>query len=327
LREFFSKRNVTVGASGLAVLISTNAVQAAPIGLLATISTAVCLVGAAAQTSTALIATKAIAMTTIQKTLVTVAITAAVGTSFYQAHQTSLLRAELRASQQQSAEKIRQIEAERDEATAQLAALAADRNRSENERAELLRLRGEIGRLRTKEQALADIPKVKTKQTDGVANPAMNNLPKESWQDAGFATPLAALQTRGYSILNSDREKFRQSIFISDGARKILTDMFEKMVAANPNEAKVWAEQALKNNWNIEEGFLIPMIAENRDKGYLGYSLLSQQETGPNELLLEVETQMASAPAKKETVKMRKFGDGWKFVVDEEMLNRQFGRK
>jgi hypothetical protein len=39
LREFFSKRNVTVGASGLAVLISTNAVQAAPIGLLATIST------------------------------------------------------------------------------------------------------------------------------------------------------------------------------------------------------------------------------------------------------------------------------------------------
>ena len=33
LREFFSKRNVTIGASGLAVLISANAVQAAPIGL------------------------------------------------------------------------------------------------------------------------------------------------------------------------------------------------------------------------------------------------------------------------------------------------------
>ncbi|HZL13762.1 MAG TPA: sigma-70 family RNA polymerase sigma factor, partial [Verrucomicrobiae bacterium] len=33
LREFFSKRNVTIGASGLAVLISANAVQAAPVGL------------------------------------------------------------------------------------------------------------------------------------------------------------------------------------------------------------------------------------------------------------------------------------------------------
>src|ERR1017187_2374728 len=35
LREFFSKRKVTIGASGLAVLISANAVQAAPIGLAA----------------------------------------------------------------------------------------------------------------------------------------------------------------------------------------------------------------------------------------------------------------------------------------------------
>ncbi len=31
LREFFSKRNVTIGASGLAVLISANAVQSAPV--------------------------------------------------------------------------------------------------------------------------------------------------------------------------------------------------------------------------------------------------------------------------------------------------------
>ena len=40
LREFFSKRNVTIGASGLAVLISANAVQAAPIRLAQGIITA-----------------------------------------------------------------------------------------------------------------------------------------------------------------------------------------------------------------------------------------------------------------------------------------------
>ena len=40
LREFFSKRKITIGASGLAVLISANAVQSAPVGLAATISTA-----------------------------------------------------------------------------------------------------------------------------------------------------------------------------------------------------------------------------------------------------------------------------------------------
>ena len=37
LREFFSKRNVTIGAGGLAVLISVNAVQAAPAALVKTV--------------------------------------------------------------------------------------------------------------------------------------------------------------------------------------------------------------------------------------------------------------------------------------------------
>src|SRR5438034_4094344 len=40
LREFFAKRGVTVGASGLAGIISAHAVQAAPSGLAVTISTA-----------------------------------------------------------------------------------------------------------------------------------------------------------------------------------------------------------------------------------------------------------------------------------------------
>jgi RNA polymerase sigma factor (sigma-70 family) len=40
LREFFAKRGVTIGASGLAVAITANAVQAAPAGLAATLSIA-----------------------------------------------------------------------------------------------------------------------------------------------------------------------------------------------------------------------------------------------------------------------------------------------
>ena len=50
LREFFAKRGVTVGASGLVVVISANAVQAAPVGLAATISTAAALAGTAVTT-------------------------------------------------------------------------------------------------------------------------------------------------------------------------------------------------------------------------------------------------------------------------------------
>src|SRR6266571_2443249 len=40
LREFFAKRGITVGASGLVVVISANAVQTAPAGLVVTISSA-----------------------------------------------------------------------------------------------------------------------------------------------------------------------------------------------------------------------------------------------------------------------------------------------
>ena len=66
LREFFAKRGVTVGASGLVVVISANAVQAAPVGLAVTISTAAALAGTTLATTATATATKAIAMTTLQ---------------------------------------------------------------------------------------------------------------------------------------------------------------------------------------------------------------------------------------------------------------------
>ncbi|HSY09590.1 MAG TPA: sigma-70 family RNA polymerase sigma factor [Candidatus Dormibacteraeota bacterium] len=101
LREFFSKQKITIGASGLAVLISANAVQSAPMGLAATISAAAVLTGTAAYTSTVIAATKTIAMTTLQKTIVGAAFVAAVGTGIFEAHQTSQLRGENQLLQQQ----------------------------------------------------------------------------------------------------------------------------------------------------------------------------------------------------------------------------------
>src|SRR5882762_5007903 len=68
LREFFAKRGVPVGASGLVVVISANAVQAAPVGLAIAISTAAALAGTTIATTAT--ATNAIVMTTMQKTLI-----------------------------------------------------------------------------------------------------------------------------------------------------------------------------------------------------------------------------------------------------------------
>ncbi len=151
LREFFAKRGVTVGAGGLGVLIAANAVQSAPAGLAITISTAAALTGASLATTATATTTKAIAMTTLQKTLVGTALLAAVGTGIYEARQASTLRQQVRTLQQQQAPlvvQIEQLQCERDEATNRLAVLMAEVTRMKSDNLELLRLRGEVTRLR-----------------------------------------------------------------------------------------------------------------------------------------------------------------------------------
>src|SRR6266404_5456905 len=71
LREFFTRHGVSIGASGLVGAISANAVQAAPMGLAATISTAALISGTTVAASATTTITKAIAMTTLQKTCIT----------------------------------------------------------------------------------------------------------------------------------------------------------------------------------------------------------------------------------------------------------------
>src|SRR5438445_6129273 len=149
LREFFSKRGITVGASGLVVVITANAVQAAPVGLAATIATAAAFAGTAI-TATAS-ATKAIVMTTLQKTLITATIFAAVGAGIYEGHQASSLRSQTQLLQQQQAplsEQIQQLIRERDDGALQLVALRGDNERLNRNTTELLKLRDEVTRLR-----------------------------------------------------------------------------------------------------------------------------------------------------------------------------------
>jgi len=152
LREFFSKRNVTIGAGGLTVLISANAVQAAPVGLAATISTAAILTGTTFAAITTATAIKTVAMTTLQKTLIVATLATAVGTGIYETHQASTLRGQNQLLQQQQAplaEQLRQLQQEHDDATNRLAAWLVDNDpqRLRKEHLELLSLRGQVAQL------------------------------------------------------------------------------------------------------------------------------------------------------------------------------------
>jgi RNA polymerase sigma factor (sigma-70 family) len=179
LREFFSKRGIAIGAGGLVVIVSANAVQAAPAALTATISAAALLAGATIHTSTAIAATKAIVMTTLQKTAIAATIAILAGAGIYEARQALNLREQNKTLQQQQAPlagQIQQLQRERDELANRLSALADGFEKEKGGSLELLKLRAEVTRLRGDSQELA---KLKASETN---DPAQVEL--KSWMAA-----------------------------------------------------------------------------------------------------------------------------------------------
>jgi RNA polymerase sigma factor (sigma-70 family) len=226
LREFFSKRNVTIGASGLVVLISANAIQAAPVGLAATISAAAILAGTAVHTSTLIAATKTIAMTTLQKTLITATLAVVAGAGIYEAHQAAQLQNQIQTLQQQQvpmAEQIQQLQSNFADATNRLANLLAENARlnANPHQLELLKLRSEVTILRNElvkrmaasqasnhdsasdeEAPYKRLAKLLTQYFEENPNariPEMNLLPKDYLQSIyGLAAVLAAQNDPAY---------------------------------------------------------------------------------------------------------------------------------
>ena len=151
LREYFSRKGVTIGGAGLVTLVSANAAQAAPIALSALISSAV-ITGGTVSTAGLVGAGKTLIMTTAQKTFVTIVLVSAAGVGIYEARQSATLRAKVQPlePQQQTvpADKTQELIRERDDATQQLAELREEIDRLNRNSAELVKLRGEVARLR-----------------------------------------------------------------------------------------------------------------------------------------------------------------------------------
>ena len=152
LRDLLAQRGIRTTAGALGVAITANAVQAAPASLLATISTAA-LTGTAVYSSTLIATTKTIAMTTLQKIAITATIAVLAGAGIYEARQISQLREQVQTLRQQQAplaENIGQLQRQRDNMTNQLTGLLAENSRlkANPNQSELLKLRGQVTRLR-----------------------------------------------------------------------------------------------------------------------------------------------------------------------------------
>jgi hypothetical protein len=175
LREGFAKRGVAVGASGLVLVLTANAVQAAPAGLAVAISASAALVGTTlttTATSATLTTIKAIAMTTLQKTVITITIAAAIGTGVYQARQASTLRRQVQVLQQEqapAAAQLTQLQAENERLSNLVAQASAPQSLPQAQLNELLKLRGKANLASTGSRELAHAKATLARQAGAMA--------------------------------------------------------------------------------------------------------------------------------------------------------------
>lgn len=327
LRNALARRGVTLSVTGLTAALGTQAVSAAPLGLAASISS-VSLASVAAG-GTALTLFKIMTMTKLKIGVAGAIAAAGISAPLIFQHQSlDRLRAENSALRQQ----LEQAGAVHAENAGRTQVGQAELERLRKEQNELLRLRAEVTRLRGQEQELVKLRAAKPPVAPAAtpirnANEAEppNHLPREMWLDAGFGTPHAALQTRGWAIQTANRERFKESVYVTDGARKRMEQMLEQMIATAPDPEKARRE-ILEKGLGVEEGLLLPMMAKNRDMNYTGYRILSQEAPSEDRRVLEVETEMAAAPPQRETLNLQQFGGEWKVVIDETFIQSRSKR-
>lgn len=285
LREFFSKRGVAIGASGLVVLISTNAVQSAPVALASAISAATVLAGT---TTSTVIATKAIAMTLVQKTLVTATVTVLVGATVYETHRATQLREQVQTLRQQQAAQVQQMQQQRDESPNQVTALTEEVAKSYNHDLELLKLRGEVGALRQQlAQASALEQQAKSKPNE---NPATPDAAAQIATAIAQGDPTALQRLNEFAKSQTEFFKTNSVGLQGDALTAVWSKSFSGILAAFDS----LSDEAIKGNSNarqaidraIEMGYLqgpavtsLGKLAANGDENAL-QMLLNPEKNG-----------------------------------------------
>jgi RNA polymerase sigma factor (sigma-70 family) len=189
LRECLAKQGVTVGTVGLVSVLSANAIQAAPVGLLTTLPAVAVVTGKAA--ATAIIAqTTTTTMNWISLksavAMVAAALVAGTGTYLVQNREASRLRAENRA-----------LMVAREQLGAEHAAVLSSSTNSNNElellrkdKNELIRLRGEVGALRRQKDELGKLHEenrqLRTQLTETIQNRPEPDLQSERQRAASL---------------------------------------------------------------------------------------------------------------------------------------------
>jgi RNA polymerase sigma factor (sigma-70 family) len=242
LRDQFAKRKITVSAAAVAGLLSVNAVQAAPAGLVLTVAASS---GAALATISTVAVSKTIAltMTATQKTIAaTIIAIGAITVGVYEMRDASQLRAEvqtLREHQQETAaltQKIQTLQTERDQAVTQVAALKKENAVKTPQPNEALKLRGEVSQLRQEKRDLGATSGL----SKATANPEAKRMMREQ-QKMGMSMIYKSLG-KDLKLTDEQTEKFSDAL-----ADHIMANVENVTVALRQKMSVEQADQVFAN--------------------------------------------------------------------------------
>ncbi len=305
LETLLKRRGVTASSGALAVVLGANAVQAAPVGLAVTISTA----AGAGITTTATIATQ----TTMHwlnlksvSAIVAAAVAAGTGTHLVQQREATRLRT-------QNQNLISEREKLTNERDTSLLAVAANKNELERllkNQGELLRLRGEVGQWRrqldSQKAQTSSRPASQTETTRKVGHPPGSYISKDQIAYAGYTTPEAALETVTWAMWSGTYEQVNEGVSPEllaeelkdpknregfETRQKIMAPLFKgmqivarKSLAEDRVELKVKMDaDPLPNQEREMRPFMIQPMVKVGDEWKLGGSTQDHQATWDND--------------------------------------------
>jgi RNA polymerase sigma factor (sigma-70 family) len=184
LHGLLTRRGVVLSATALGATLATQGVTAAPAGFTISVSSAA-LAAAASGGGTALTVLKIMSMTKLKIGIVGAVITAAVAVPWVMQHQAQTRLADANESLRQQAEQNSRLAAENERLSNLLVRSAAPAPATNDSARELLRLRGEVGRLRRESAEEQDAKSNRPSPLSGLtADPAMWKLIRDQQKTA-----------------------------------------------------------------------------------------------------------------------------------------------
>jgi RNA polymerase sigma factor (sigma-70 family) len=313
LRALLARRGITSTGAALALVLTQQAVVAAPIGL----GTAITATTLASTTSAGTFSI--INLTTLMKTktmVLGIVIAAGAGTPLVLQHQAN---ARLR-------EQIAGLRAHLAQAPpVQPSNEAIDKTELEQLRrdnAELLRLRGEVSNLRRQVAALPKdqkeaedrikATKMVSEQEAGKAllakSPEIPMVPAHQWANAGFATPAAALETLNWSVAHHDTNAFSNAL------------MWDVQAKARAEALFAAAPESVRQRYGTVDEVIFDWWLNNSTP-IAAARVLSQIDEGAGEATLVEQHIYNDGRVRENSVQFERDNNGqWRQVIPPELM-------